>query len=59
MEERKNKWCSPTMMEAPFYHPDITQDEYEEELEYYLGHRTPKDMITYKPLWKQREGGTH
>lgn len=58
MEERKNKWCSPTMMETPFYYSDITQDEYEEEMEY-LMKQTPKDMITYKPLWKQRDKGNN
>ncbi|MHC1723987.1 MAG: hypothetical protein AB9836_12380 [Aminipila sp.] len=56
MEEKNNKWLTPTLKEAPFYYPGITLAEYEKEREYFQNHQTPKDMINYVPLWKQKEG---
>ncbi|MGI5891242.1 MAG: hypothetical protein ACOX7H_00705 [Bacillota bacterium] len=56
MTEEKNKpWYSPPMMENPFFHPDITPEEYDVERAYFVKHWDNYKRGLYKLLWKQQQ----
>lgn len=44
--------------EYPFIHPDMTPDEFDEELKYLGEHYEDYKYGDYQPLWKQRKKST-
>lgn len=48
-----NNWATPTLKEAPFWHDNMTVEEYEVEREYLANHWTDYQNGEYTPLWKQ------
>ncbi len=52
MEENKG-WATDTLKEAPYYHENITPEEYDIERQYYYENFDLVKNGTYTPLWKQ------
>ena len=44
-------WATETMKEVPFWHDDITQEEYEAEREHYMQMMSTGRAKEYQPLW--------
>ena len=54
MEEINNNWATPQLKEEPFWHEEMTVEEYDEERGYLNTHLNDLYNGTYQPLWKQK-----